>query len=426
MTKYLNFKRGGGFVECPKNFSEFAGNAFLPSVAFIPMYCGKKTCPPPIISRGEAIREGQLIIRGDGTSFAHSHSSIPGFVYDFVNFDLPKGNVIYAAAVKLSGSFDILGRTAARYSWQNSSPSEIINVIEAAGIVNTALQTPAPLAYTLRSFLKQNLSTLYFRLFDGDQSRGLSQILFNTFYDKVISGIGAIVKAVNPHSVICVHKLNKQDMHKLDTIKDVCANSDVKFVKAQDTYPFIERGTLNGKNTFALLDIPSVVYASEAVSTNNPMTSVYVHISGKAVNESKILKARIGTPIGCLIEECGGFKYTPSHIILNGLMNGIRIDNLDIPVTKSLQTIQILGKESVKFYNATSCINCGACFNACPVYLNPKKLFQSIRKNEMSSDVIKSIRICRKCSCCSACCPSRIPITAIIEEAAENIKKGEI
>lgn len=91
--------------------------------------------------------------------------------------------------------------------------------------------------------------------------------------------------------------------------------------------PLFKNYFANKENPF-LIDIPTAMYTYEVVRTNNPITSVYVLVTGKAINEPKVLNVKIGTPIGNLIEECGGFKTVPAQIILNGLIGGISADTL--------------------------------------------------------------------------------------------------
>lgn len=431
MTEFLTFKRGGEVLEYPKLSASFEGNAFLPPKAFIPMAIDTKKPPEPLVMRGEFVKEGQIIARTEGPFSIGIYSSIPGILYDFVDFTLPNGRQIYSAAVKLEGSFDILGRPSADYSWKEASYSEIIGAITYAGIINTAHSSNIPLAHQIRSALKKGQADIYINLFDNDPSSGLDSILFDNFYEKVADGLGIMAKILNATSITCIHKLGKGDLPKLEKISASCeAFCNVKFISASNSYPLVQNNYFKDDGNPFLIDIPTAIYTYEVVKTNKPLTAVYVFITGKAVNESKVLNVRIGTPIGSLIEECGGFKTKPEKIILNGLVGGVSIDSLDIPVTSTLKSIHILGKDSVKKYSTSECINCGLCFNSCPLYLEPKKIVKYIESvgtaeiGNFDSDILKQIEICTGCACCSACCPSRIPLSAIIVDAAAELKKG--
>lgn len=429
MMNFLTFKRGKEILEYPQPAALFEGNAFLPQTAFIPISLTKKNKSIPLVMRGESVREGQLIARGIGKSDVNVYSSIPGMVYDFIDFDLPDGGFIQSIAIKLEGSFDILGRTTAHYSWRESAASELLRTIDFAGIINTAFSDNKSLACQLRAALKAEPPTeksICINLFDKDPSCGLDSVLFDTFYNETAEGIGIIAKIIEAAHIICMHHCGKNEQAKLEKIATVCNNCEVEFIKPSYNYPFVENFRPPKNAEVFWIDVPTAIYTYEAVTANNPITASYVLISGKAVNEPKVLKARIGTPIGSLIEECGGFKTQPEHIILNGLMSGYSINNLDIPVTKNLKSIHIPSKDTIKTYTRSECINCGLCFNSCPLYLEPKKMVKAIENNRLDSEIIKQIHICKGCSCCSATCPARIPLSSIIGTARENLKQGRI
>ena len=346
-------------------------------------------------------------------------------MYDFVDFTLPDGKLIHAAAVKLEGVFDILGRPSADYPWRTSSNSEIIRAIDYSGILNTANLSAVPLIYQIRNALKTGEADIYINLFDKDPSSGLDSILFDNFFEDVAEGLGIMAKVLNASSLTCIHKLNKKELGKLEKISETCEPfCKVKFINASNDYPFVQKNYFVNKENPFLIDIPTAIYTYEVVRTNNPITSVYVLVTGKAVNEPKVLKVKIGTPIGNLIEECGGFKTMPAQIILNGLIGGLSADSLDIPVTSTLKSIHIPGKDSIKKHSIEECINCGLCFSSCPLYLEPKKIVRAIETDDLNEDILKQIKICTGCACCSAGCPSRIPLCFIILEMSKKIKKG--
>ncbi|UTC61644.1 SLBB domain-containing protein [Treponema sp. OMZ 788] len=425
MTEFLRFKRGKELLEYPKLPAAFEGNAFLPQRAFIPIAFDSKKQPETLVMRGETVKEGQIIARTEEPFSVGIFSSIPGILYDFVDFTLPDGSLIHTAAIKLEGSFDILGRPLPDYPWRTSSYSEIIRAIGYSGILNTVNISAVPLIYQIRNALKKGETDIYINLFDKDPSSGLDSILFDNFFEETAEGIGILAKILNAASVTCIHKFNKKELYKLEKISETCEPfCKVKFINASNDYPFVQNKYFENKENPFLVDIPTAIYTYEVVRTNNPITSVYVLVTGKAINEPKVLKVKIGTPIGSLIEECGGFKTMPAKIILNGLIGGLSADSLDIPVTSTLKSIHVPGKDSIKKHSIEACINCGLCFSSCPLYLEPKKIVRAIEAEDLNEDILKQIKICSGCGCCSACCPSRIPLCSIILEMSKKIKKG--
>lgn len=421
MTEVIGFKRGKELLEYPKITASIEGNAFLPQKAFIPIQYADIQNTDLLVSRGDCVREGQLIARSDGAVSANVHASIPGRVYDFVRFKLPNGKSISSVAIRLEGSFDILGKPAANRSWRDIPPAEIVRIIEAAGVLNTGNKRNVSLALDIKAALKKKERTLCINLFDTDPTCSLDSILFETFYEKVVEGMAAIAKALDASSVMCIYKAGTLSRERQENIASACSTSEVDFIKVPNLYPVTEPFILKAVQNSVCIDISTAVYTCDAVSSNTPVTDVYVLISGRAVNESKVLKVKIGTPIGSLIEECGGLFAKPESIVLNGLMTGFIIDNLDTPVSKFLKSVCIFGKETVKVSHIHECINCGLCFNSCPFYLEPKRMVNAIEKNIIDDEVEQFIGLCNGCGCCSACCSARIPLSAIIADAKERL-----
>ena len=171
MTEFLRFKRGKEVLEYPKLPASFGGNAFLPQRAFIPIAFDSKKHPETLVMKGETVKEGQIIARTEEPFSVGIYSSIPGILYDFVDFTLPDGKLIHAAAVKLEGVFDILGRPSADYPWKTSSNSEIIRAIDYSGILNTANLSAVPLIYQIRNALKK-----------GEADTNIRELLIKNYY----------------------------------------------------------------------------------------------------------------------------------------------------------------------------------------------------------------------------------------------------
>ncbi len=423
MTNYLVFKRGREHLEYSKEIAEYEGNAFLPQRVFIPLSYNENYLANPLVSPGEPVKEGQLLIRSNKSNSVSVHSSVPGILYNFVKFDLPDGKVLHTAAVKLEGSFDILGKRLPNYSWRESPPQELIRIIDDAGVLNTALPSASSLSYDLRKAVKANKSTLCVNFFDNDPSCGLNSVLLSSELDKILEGACMLAKILDAKKIICIHKMKRDGLKKLERISELWPNAEISFVKASNAYPSMIRFSKKQREDMLFVDIPSLIYAYEAVKTDQPLTSIFVLIGGDALNETKVLKVRIGTPLGCLVEECGGFKIQPEHIILNGLIRGISVSNLDMPVTKKIKSIHFLGKERIKPHSISACINCGLCFNSCPHFLDPKKILRHIERGEITDEILDAIEICKGCSCCSAVCPARIPLASIIADAKTKYQR---
>lgn len=416
MTNFFTFKRGYEILEYKKNSLSFYGNAFLPNKAFIPISFKDGTECSPLVSAGERVNEGQLIAEGKQNKAVKVHASIPGIISGFVSFYLNDGKEINSIAIKLKGALDILGKPVPSYPWKNTSGFELIKIIERAGVINTALRYALPLSEQISSAAKAKISTLQVNLFDKCPSCQIDSFLTENMSLKVAEGISIIAKLLGVKRIICLHKIqNKNVLSEFSNL--LSANSEINtgFTKVKNSYPFEDFNIPFG--TVFQIDAATAVYTYEAVVNDYPMTAVYISVEGKTLNEAKIVKARIGTPIGNLLEECGGVKNLPEGVIINGVTRGYAVNNFDIPVEKNMKSLHVVGKEVLKPLCEFECVDCGKCFNSCPMYIDPIKIVKSIEKREFTKEVKESMMMCNGCSCCSIACPAKIPLAHKIEAA---------
>ena len=133
-------------------------------------------------------------------------------------------------------------------------------------------------------------------------------------------------------------------------------------------------------------------------------------MTGNAVSHPANLKVRLGTKIGDLIEECGGFKIPPKKIIAGGPMMGFAQVNLDSPVTKGVSGIIALPAEAIRLPKQTPCIRCGRCIEACPMGLSPTRLYKWIDHQHIDEALKEGLMDCKECGSCGFVCPAGIPL----------------
>lgn len=392
---------------------KFFGNAFLPSKAFIPIGYDESCI---LVSKNSSVKEGELIARGDDSSpFAFVHSSIPGVVTDFKTFEVLPNKMLKTIEVSLEGSFDILGKKTQNADWKNLSNIELFDKIEKKGVINTSNRIINSLSSTLRKVMTQQNIEIATSLFDFYPSQSLDVFLTEEYIKEVIEGAMIIAKLLNSKKIIFFH--NEKSKARLKKIMDIAFSmyENCEFQKVKNIYPL----HLQIKNEF-FLNASTLFYVYEAITKDYPLTSIYLSIQGNIILTPKILHVKVGTPIGNVIEECGGVKAVPDAIIVNGLTHGYAITSLDIPITKDMKSLHVVSKERLNFYEEMDCINCGKCFNACPQFLDPISLVRAIKKNAVSTDISKAIMQCEGCACCSIVCPARKNLCKTIISYKDN------
>jgi electron transport complex protein RnfC len=427
----MRFRKSSEYIRFDASEPELSGNAFLPSIALVPLLQHSGVAAKPLVSIGETVREGQIIARGLTTSSANVHASIPGVVQDFKSVPMPDGSMQSTAVIRLAGSFDILGKKTENYPWRNVPPSEILRIIEDKGLINT-FEKPTPLAPALQQMKQSNNAAIALRLFDNDPTSKLDAFLVKNNFQPVIEGYAILAKSINAKHVYFMYTGKSRDCPVSDKQLELFTECKITFVRVSDRYPSGNRGQFlshirsrSGKETITealLVDPVTVVSAYDAVVKNTPCLNRYIIVTGSAIGKTCALKVRIGTPIGDVIEECGGFKTDPARIIINGLLEGHAVYDLDTPITKYVKSLHIMDRESCPPYTVRNCVHCGRCMQVCPVSIDPQRIAACIRMDKLTPKVLKAISACQYCGCCAIVCPSRIPLPHVIREVANRTK----
>ena len=416
MKSSRTFRHGGFQFEAGLDWEQRgpARNAFLTNgaVILLKQHAGKQArC---VVRRGEYVREGMMIGRADGALSAHIHSSIPGIVRDIRVVALPEGGRAEAVLVALEGSFDRLGRRGERYLWKSMGRNEIVATLRDRGVVDT--EAPGiPLHDLLIE--RHEVGLLIVNAMEGEPFLRAEACLLKDKGAEVMEGIAILKKILSPKKTVIA--TCQSDVFVLPPLSEECA--DVEYVSFQAKYPqdmprqLIEAIDGSRKRPLAdtLLVRPSTAFAVyEAIVLAKPMVERYISVSGGALKRPAVLKARIGTTIGDLIEECGGFLGPPSRLVLCGALRGHSVHDLDAPITKTTAAVVALDSSEVGSLLRSPCIRCGRCAEVCPERLDPDLLFRLIERGLRSRAAELGLGACTSCGSCGYICPSRVPLVA--------------
>jgi electron transport complex protein RnfC len=79
-------------------------------------------------------------------------------------------------------------------------------------------------------------------------------------------------------------------------------------------------------------------------------------------------------------------------------------------VLKGTSGILALAHDEVSDFDTYTCIRCGRCLDACPLFLNPARLGLLARKSLWDEMEDNHVLDCFECAACSFVCPSGIPL----------------
>jgi electron transport complex protein RnfC len=428
--KIYSFPRGGLSYEDPTSPAKTSTeNAFLPALSVISL--GNKAKPVfPVVSIGETVREGMLIGRASGAGTANVHATVPGRIIKKVSWKDRNNIVNDAFVIKMEGAFERLGRKEEVLIWTGLNCYDLQKIISDYGIVEME-NDGKPLSDIISVSRKKNKLTLVIRCVFDDPWLVADYALCRDRLNAVIEGAAIVAKSCLKVTQIVFavshreKELGEQLLSSAETLEIPSS-----LVLTGSRYPQRNNRELelalriyekkeNVKLGSLLILGPAVLAAVyDAVVHKKPILDRYVAIGGSAVRKPQIMKVRIGTRIGDVIEQCGGFIDQPEKILTGSPLSGREVKYLDEPVGKSCYAIVAMTKSQAAVLPQQNCINCGECRAVCPVGLDPQNIYKRIRSQEIENAGTTG---CHGCGCCKIVCPSALPL---LETILENNQEG--
>lgn len=412
--------------------------SFLPRYVVIPFKQTDGTEYTSPLREGDIVREGQIlagpkdILSSDG---ANIHSSVPGRVEEIINCTLPNGNLGLAAKIKTKGSFSYLGKNNSAVENTTLSISSLLESFKAKGVVNTFDIAPVSLSNQISSCRLNSNRFVVVRMFDEDESRYTDTFIAEHHTQEVAEGAKIIARAFDADGIIfTIPKKSVTNIKpiegfpyciiEIDTSKYPCGykqNLLKEIKKATECDELSPFSKINHRSLF--IDTETAFSAYEAIALNKPVIDRFVHINGQCIKSSVMFRARLGQTIADLVEQSGGFRITPAKIVINGLIAGNAISNLDIPVTKEIKSVTFLSSMELCNQKSNPCVRCGRCRMVCPQMLAPDLLYKNINSGFHLSKTMKATSLlCAQCSLCNSVCPSRLALSQTIAMLKESQK----
>jgi electron transport complex protein RnfC len=173
----------------------------------------------------------------------------------------------------------------------------------------------------------------------------------------------------------------------------------------------------------AINNVGTAVAAADAVIRGKPLVERAMTVTGPAIAEPRNLLVRIGTPVGHLIEQCGGFKEPPAKLISGGPMMGVAQYSLDAPVIKGTSGIVAFTERETAEESYEPCIRCGQCVTVCPMRLLPSQLGILIENSRFVEAKDTDLMDCMECGSCVYTCPANRPMVQWIKFAKNELRK---
>ena len=371
-----------------------------------------------IVSVGDRVLKGQKIAESSGFVSSPIYASVSGTVKAIEPRYNPTGAKVNSIVIENDEQYE-------EVTYEERKPliymtkEEILNIIADAGIVGMG-GAGFPTRVKLSPKEPEKIDYIIANCAECEPyiTADYRRMLENP--DELISGLKVVLQLFDNATGILAIEDNKSDC--IQRLEELVQNEPrIKVVALQTKYPqgaerqLIYASTGRAINSSMLPadagcvvdNVETLISIHRAVIDGKPLMERVVTVSGDAVNEPGNFLVPLGMNKNELIEAAGGFKGEPEKIISGGPMMGFAMFTTDTPVTKTSSAILGFTEDEVAKQEATACINCGRCVDACPSRIIPSRLADFAERMDESSFVKWEGLECVECGSCSYVCPAK-------------------
>ena len=420
--KFATFSTGGVHPHDKKELAKDKAieKMPLPEELFVSMSQHLGAPAKCLKKKGDSVSRGEKI--GEAASFisADVHSPVDGTVVDIRKVRIPSGAVADALVIKVleeqSEPFSV------KHDWKSLPKEELKNLIKDMGIVGMGGATfPTSVKFSVP--LGKKVEDLVINAAECEPYLTCDYRMMIERTDEILEGIMASAKILEPEHIIIGVEANKLDAALLLEKRIEALGYPITVARLKMKYPqgdekqllkaTINREIPSGKlplDVGAVVCNVSTAYAIyEAVVFHKPLIERCITVSGEAIVEPKNIWAPIGVKFSDLLSYCKGTKDDFSELVAGGPMMGFDCADVDTPVVKGSGGLLALplSIDDISF----PCVSCGKCVSACPMGLQPNKMFRNIKFGHYDVAINEySLMDCKECGCCAYTCPSHLPL----------------
>lgn len=429
----LTFKKGvhpphGKYLTEKKPIEEYLpkGDLVFPMSQHIGAPCN------PVVKKGDRVLVGQVIGEATGFVSAPIHSSVSGTVKNIAPVLTAAGTKSMAVIVENDGQYEEIEMPKPK-DYNEMTKEEIIKLIQQAGIVGMG-GACFPTHVKLSPPPDKKIDSIIVNAAECEPYLTCDHRLMLEESDKIVEGLKIILKIFPEAKGYIGIENNKPDaIEAMKKASEGIANIEVKALKTK--YPQgaekqliyaikgreVQSGKLPADAGCVVQNTATVREIYNAVVWGRPLIERIITVTGEAVSEPKNIRIKLGTSFRELIEFCGGYKEDPVKVISGGPMMGMTIPTLDIPTVKGSSGLLSLTSAQAVLPQASSCIRCGRCVEACPMNLIPSTLDSFSNRGELGAFEEFHGIDCIECGCCTFVCPAKRHLIQSIRTAKRAV-----
>lgn len=409
----------------------------IPKVASIPFSQHLGVPAKVIVKKGDTVKVGQLIAKGEAFISANIHSSVSGKVKKIDDIIDTSGYKRPSVIIDVEGDEweETIDRSTDINKEITHTQKEIIQKINDMGIVGLGGAT-FPSHVKLMVPEGKRAEVLIINGVECEPYLTSDHRLMMEKGEEMLIGVKILMLALGVTKAMIGIENNKPDAIK--HISDLAQNyKGIEVFGLKVKYPqgaekqlikaLINREVPSGKlpiEVGAVVNNAGTAFAAyEAVQKNKPLFERVVTITGKSVKNSGNFLVRIGTPISELIEAAGGLPEDKGKIIGGGPMMGKALTSIEVPVVKGTSGILIMPEKESGRKEILNCIRCSKCVSVCPMGLEPYLIEKVVMVEDYERAENERVMDCIECGSCQYTCPANRPLLDYLRLGKSEVGK---
>ena len=387
----------------------------------------------PLVAKGDRVTMGQKI--GDNTGLCVPvHAPVSGTVKAVEMRPHSMGMTMMSVVIENDHQDELCPDIHPRSVEQvhNLTPEELMEIIREAGIVGMGGAT-FPTHVKLSSGIGK-VDTLIVNASECEPYIVSDDRLCREYPGEVLAGIQILMKILGLSGATIAMEDNKPEAARA-LRRAIDPRSGITVLQLPTKYPQgaekqlvqavtgrqIPSGALPAAVGCAVFNAATCKAVYDAVYLGMPLIRRIVTVSGDIVMEPHNLMVPIGTSFNDLLEAVG-HSENPYKVLSGGPMMGFAQFDLSVPVTKGTNAVTILGHKNRFAAANPHCIRCGKCLEACPMHLEPLRMYRAAMSADLEEMKALSLLDCMECGCCAYNCPATIPLVQAFRAGKQRLR----
>lgn len=430
--------RGGTHVPHFKDTNEKASvEMATPATVLLAMQQHIGAPCKPCVKVGDSVTVGQLLGDSDAFVSAPIHSSISGTVKKLTSLTMPDGKSCDAVQIESDGKAALSEDIEPPKVHDKAS---FLKSVRASGIVGIGgAGFPLHVKLTLKD--DANVDTLLINAAECEPFITTDYREILEYPERVIHGMDLVMKYLDIKEGLIGIEDNKPAAIKIlgEHLEGRSGEGRrIRVMVLPSKYPQgaekmliyactgrrVPPGGLPADVNCIVMNISTVTLLCHYMNTGIPLVRKRLTITGGAVKEPGNIYVPLGTPIGDVIDFCGGYSSDPAKILMGGPMMGLAQCDDSMPILKQNNAIIALTQAETYTPRDEACIRCGHCHFACPMALTPTRIELLAKAGDAKTLKKIGVSSCMECGTCAYVCPAGRPLVQYMKYAKTVERKA--